>query len=100
MAGLVEAGHCAGVNVNPELIGVAGVTLLLIGFAGNILRRLDEQGAAYLLMNLFGAGLAACYAWQTNSIPFVVLETVWAAAALGRLISPKRRRASRQGRPS
>ncbi len=85
--------------MNPELIGVAGVTLLLIAFAGNILRRLDEQGALYLLLNLFGAGLAAFYAWRTGSIPFVVLEAAWAAAALARLISGIRRRASRQGRP-
>lgn len=85
--------------MNPELIGATGVTLLLIAFAGNILRRLDEQGNLYLLMNLFGAGLAACYAWLTDSVPFLVLESVWAVAALGRLVSPQRRRASRRGRP-
>lgn len=85
--------------MNPEWIGVAGVTLLLIAFAGNILNRLDEQGRAYLLMNLSGAGLAAIYAWQTGSMPFVVLEAVWAVAAFARLLSPKRRRASRCERP-
>ena len=67
-------------------IGTTGVALLLLAFALNILGRLSENSRTYLVMNVVGALLAAWYAYQGNVIPFVVLELVWALAALIRLV--------------
>ncbi len=71
----------------PSVIyGIAGVTLLLTAFGLNLIGRLSEQGTTYLIMNIFGAFLAAWYAWSGGQMPFVVLETVWGGVALARLI--------------
>jgi len=75
-----------GIGVSPLLIGSVGVGLLLAAFVLNVLKRLDENGSAYLVMNTIGAGLSCYYAWVSGIIPFVVLEGVWAGAALVRLI--------------
>ena len=68
------------------LIGSAGVGLLLIAFILNLLRILPERSAAYLLMNVIGAALAAWYAIDGKVYPFVILESVWALTALVRLL--------------
>jgi hypothetical protein len=73
--------------LTPVVIGTIGVTLLLIAFGLNILGVLSGRGRVYLLMNIAGALLAAWYAWSGSQIPFLVLEGVWAAAALVRLIA-------------
>lgn len=73
------------------LIGSAGVGLLLIAFALNLLRWVKETSPVYLIMNILGAGLAAVYAWQMDAIPFVILEFIWAGVALCRLIAGQKK---------
>jgi hypothetical protein len=68
------------------LLGSIGVSLLLLAFALNLLRRLSETNPIYLVMNVIGALLAAWYAYSGDVMPFVVLELVWAVTALVRLI--------------
>jgi hypothetical protein len=70
----------------PVVIGSIGVALLLLAFVLNLLRKLSERSIVYLLMNVVGALLAAWYAWAGGALPFVILELVWAATALVRLI--------------
>ncbi len=86
----VEKGN----GVSPLLIGSLGVGLLLLAFVLNVLKRIDENGSAYLVMNTVGAGLSCYYAWVSGIIPFVVLEGVWAGAALVRLISVRAKKGS------
>jgi len=66
-------------------IGSLGVGLLLVSFIMNVLKRLDENGTPYLMLNILGSGLAGYYAWVSGIIPFVILEGVWCGAALVRL---------------
>ena len=73
------------------IVGSFGVGLLLMAFIMNLLRRLSEDSTWYLGMNLIGAGLAAIYAYMTGSIPFVILESVWAGAALVRLLQGRKK---------
>lgn len=68
-----------------EIIGSAGVGLLLLAFVLNLVRKLSERSRVYLLMNLLGAGMSAWYALDGNLLPFVVLEGVWASVALVKL---------------
>ena len=72
--------------MTPAIIGTLGVGLLLVAFVFNLLRRLPECNRIYLLMNFGGAALAAWYAHESGTMPFVVLETVWALSALVRLM--------------
>lgn len=67
------------------LIGSAGVGLLLLAFVLNLLRVLSEKSRWYLGMNFVGAAMACWYAWDSQLIPFVVLEAVWGVTALARL---------------
>ncbi len=63
-----------------------GVGLLLVAFALNLLKKLSESSRIYLGLNVLGALLAAWYAYDGRAIPFLILEFVWGATALVRLI--------------
>lgn len=65
-----------------DLIGTAGVSMLLIAFVLNQRERLSEHSRGFLAMNLIGAALCATSAWMVKFYPFLVLETVWALVAL------------------
>lgn len=69
------------------IIGSVGVFILLLAFALNLMRVISERSAIYLLMNFIGAGMAAWYAYAGGTIPFVILETVWALTALMRFFT-------------
>lgn len=71
------------------VVGSLGVGLLLVAFVLHVMNRMDENGAAYLVMNIVGAGLSCWYAWVSGIVPFVILEGVWAGAAMVRLVSLK-----------
>ena len=64
------------------LIGFAGVALLLIAFLLNLLKLMRSDGYLYMGLNLVGAGLACYSSYLISFMPFVVLEGVWAVAAL------------------
>ena len=64
------------------LIGFVGVALLLIAFLLNLLKLMRPDGYLYMGLNLVGAGLACYSSYLISFMPFVVLEGVWAVAAL------------------
>ena len=64
------------------LIGFVGVALLLIAFLLNLLKLMRSDGYLYMGLNLVGAGLACYSSYLISFMPFVVLEGVWAVAAL------------------
>ena len=71
-----------------EVVGSAGVALLLLAFALNLLGRIDRSSTGYQALNAVGAGLAATASYQIGFIPFVVLEGSWCAVALYALVRP------------
>lgn len=80
--------------MSPLIVGSAGVFLLLLAFALNLLKILSESYPLYLLMNLLGAMMAAWYAYNEQIIPFVILELVWAGAAIVKLVLLLKKRLS------
>ena len=64
-----------------EIIGFAGVSLLLGAFFLNLASRLSANGAVYLVLNLAGASLACLSSWLIGFMPFVLLEGTWALVA-------------------
>jgi hypothetical protein len=65
-----------------DTIASIGVALILIAFLLNLVGWMDRGSRAYLTLNFVGALLACLSSILITFIPFVILEAVWAAAAL------------------
>lgn len=65
-----------------EIIGILGMALILVFFFLNNAGKLSQESFYYDLGNLLGAGLLSFYAFQIDSIPFLVLNLTWSAIAL------------------
>ena len=70
-------------------IGTIGVTVLLIAFALNILKKITPESNIYLSLNIIGAALAGISSYMINFWPFVILESVWVLASIMALIKSK-----------
>ncbi|MCA3514924.1 MAG: hypothetical protein IM650_12780 [Phenylobacterium sp.] len=68
------------------IIGSLGVGLILLAFAALHLRRAAPTGRIYLTANAIGAGLACLSSVMIEFLPFVILEGVWCAIAVGGLV--------------
>lgn len=69
-----------------DWIGTSGVTILLIAFALNILKKITPESKSYLIMNVLGALLAGISSYMIHFWPFVILESVWTLASLAALL--------------
>ena len=67
------------------LIGLTGMTLILLAFLLDELGKLSQKDKSYQVMNILGSGLLAWYAILLGSWPFLILNIVWCAVALWRL---------------
>ena len=74
----------------PDLLGFAGVALLLVAFALNAFGYLGAETRVYHALNLAGAVLAGLASWLIGFLPFVLLEATWALVALAALVRPTR----------
>ena len=74
-------------DLNPsDVLGSAGVGLLLIAFFLNLFGLLERRSRTYLLLNLVGAGLACYASLLIEFFPFVVLEGTWSVVAFVGLV--------------
>lgn len=73
-------------NTN-DLIGSAGVSVLLLAFLLNLLEKITSNSLTYIVMNIVGAGLACLASWLISYIPFVVLEASWTMVSVFALIN-------------
>jgi hypothetical protein len=79
-------------------LGTAGMFLLLVAFLLGQLGRLSAQSGSYNMLNVIGGGLLCYYAITLGSVPFLLLEGVWTASALWKLVLLTRRaEADRRG---
>lgn len=69
-----------------DIITTLGVSLILLAFLLLNIKKVRPTDKSYHLLNLVGAGLACYGAVLISSIPFVVLEAIWAAVAIYGLI--------------
>ena len=72
-------------NIN-DYIGFAGVLILLVAYLLNLAGKISKDSLQYVLMNVFGAGLACLASMLINYIPFVILEGTWTLVSLFALI--------------
>ena len=69
-----------------DVLGTAGVALLLAAFLANVAGWLRVDSRVYQSLNLAGAGLACAASYLIEFWPFVALEAVWALVAALALI--------------
>jgi len=70
-----------------DYIGFAGVLILLVAYLLNLAGKLSKDSLLYILLNLFGAGMACLASYLIHYIPFVILEGTWTVVSLGALIN-------------
>lgn len=62
-------------------IGIIGMALILIAFIGDLFKKITEDFVIYNIINIVGALALAYYAYALNSLPFLILELIWAIFA-------------------
>lgn len=70
-----------------DWIGSIGVSILLVAFLLNLLKKIAQDSVSYVLMNLIGALLAGLASWMINYTPFIILEAVWVSVSMVSLVS-------------
>lgn len=74
-----------------DVIGFAGVALLLLAFLLNLLKILDQSGRTYITLNIVGAGMACAASVMIHYLPFVLLEGTWTLVSVVALVNSYRR---------
>lgn len=64
------------------IIGTTGALIILVFFVLNQFRKVDSDSVWYDLANLIGSCLLVAYAYLLSSIPFLILNLVWALVSL------------------
>lgn len=75
-----------GLTLN-DWIGFTGVSILLLAFLLNLLKKISSNSLPYIMMNIVGAGLACLASWLINYIPFVILEATWTVVSIFALVN-------------
>ena len=75
-----------------DLIGTAGVGLILLAYFCNTFGWINGKSKLFFLLNIVGAGLAGCASWLIDYWPFVVLEGTWLIVSVAGLIKTLKRR--------
>ena len=65
-------------NIFTTLVGTIGATIILVIFVLNQANKLDNKSIKYDFFNLVGSVLLILYAFLLNSIPFLILNSIWA----------------------
>jgi hypothetical protein len=70
-----------------DWIGFTGVSILLLAFLLNLLKKISQDSIPYVGLNFIGALLAGLASYLINYIPFIILEGAWTLVSLITLIS-------------
>jgi ABC-type methionine transport system permease subunit len=68
-----------------EGIGILGMSLLLLGFTLNVMKKVTPESDSYLVLNILASILLLLYAAILRSIPFVILNVFWGSVSLVKL---------------
>ncbi len=69
-----------------DLLASIGVSLLLVAFFLNLRKIMSTESKWYSGLNILGAALCGYSSYLISFYPFVILEGVWALAALSSFI--------------
>lgn len=65
-----------------DWIGAIGVGVLLLAYVLQLLKKIESNGYAYLIINFIGAGLAGLASVLLHYWPFIILEGVWCMVSI------------------
>ena len=65
-----------------ESIGFVGMALILFAFLMNQFHKWRDDSLAYDVVNAVGATVLIAYAFVIGSIPFLILNGIWALVSL------------------
>ncbi len=65
-----------------DIIGSAGVGLVLLAYFSGSEKLLKQDGKLYFVLNIIGAGLATIASLLLGYWPFVILEATWTLVSL------------------
>lgn len=65
-----------------EIIGYTGMVLILFAFIMNQIHRWRDDSLKYDVVNAVGATVLIAYSFLIQSIPFLVLNGIWALVSL------------------
>lgn len=74
----------------PIFIGTTGAVIVLIAFFLNENHKLDQDTITYDVLNFVGSGILVAYALLISSIPFAILNSIWAIISLKDIIFKKK----------
>ncbi|MGH8109647.1 MAG: CBU_0592 family membrane protein [Arenimonas sp.] len=81
----------------PDLLGFAGVFLVLLAYSLQQLRRIDGNGLLYPFVNFIGAGLILVSLVYKPNVPAIVMEAAWAVVSIiGIVFALKARQKTKQ----
>jgi hypothetical protein len=64
-----------------DIIGISGAAIILIAFVMNQLHKWKDTDLIYDASNALGSLLLIVYSYYLNSVPFIILNTVWFAVS-------------------
>lgn len=65
-----------------QVIGFVGMSLILIAFIMNQIKKWKDDDIIYDVFNAIGATLMVVYAFLIASYPFLILNSVWALVSI------------------
>lgn len=71
-------------------VGVIGMTCILLAFLLHMAGKWKRNLRRYIFFEMVGSALLTYYAFQINSIPFMILNGILAIASLYGLITSQR----------
>ncbi len=69
-----------------DLIGTAGVTILLLAYFLNLTNKISQKSFAYIFLNFLGAALAGFASVLLHYWPFIILEAAWTLVSIIALV--------------
>ena len=69
-----------------DWIGFIGVFQILLAYMLNVFGKVKSKDLSFILLNIFGAGLACLASILMVYWPFIILEAVWTLVSLFSLI--------------
>lgn len=67
------------------LCGWVGAIMLLIAYSSNLLGKVKNDAALFLITNIIGSGLLIVNAWANKAYPFIIINVFWFLVSLYQL---------------
>jgi hypothetical protein len=74
------------ISLAQQLISFTGALLVLIGYVGHQIKRMDTRSALYNLLNAAGGAMLLYAAFRPFQLGFVIMEGTWTVVSFAALV--------------